>query len=243
MQPFDEAVYRELADSFGQRVKAHAPDWTGGNDSDPGITLVELFAFVAETLLYRANQIPERGRASAARLAGLALALAARTDAGGTIERPRYYYGQVLGADDFTLEQDYVRHRLRRHQRELHGYGIVHGLAVSVERTPSGSGAQVVVAPGLALDRNGEEIEVTKAASATLPALDHPLYVVLLHAERPSRPQPSAGGGSEFSRIEEGYALSLEATDGGNGVPLVRLLRSRGLWRVDKAFRPGRVGR
>ncbi|MBI3347827.1 MAG: baseplate J/gp47 family protein [Burkholderiales bacterium] len=40
----------------------HAPEWTHTGPSDPGVTLVELFAFMAESLLYRANLIPERNR-------------------------------------------------------------------------------------------------------------------------------------------------------------------------------------
>ena len=36
MQKFDEAAYRDFAAALRARVAAHAPDWTGGNDSDPG---------------------------------------------------------------------------------------------------------------------------------------------------------------------------------------------------------------
>jgi hypothetical protein len=46
-------------------VDSHAPEWTGYNESDPGVTLLDVFAFLAESLLFRANQIPERGRAVA----------------------------------------------------------------------------------------------------------------------------------------------------------------------------------
>ena len=46
------------------------PDWTDFNQSDPGVTLVELFAFLGESLLYRANLVPERNR-----LASLTLVL------------------------------------------------------------------------------------------------------------------------------------------------------------------------
>jgi hypothetical protein len=36
------------------------PEWTNLNESDPGVTLIEAFAFLTENLLYRRNQIPER---------------------------------------------------------------------------------------------------------------------------------------------------------------------------------------
>ena len=42
-----------LDQSVFERIPAHAPDWTGHTDSDPGITLLELFAFLAEGLIYR----------------------------------------------------------------------------------------------------------------------------------------------------------------------------------------------
>jgi hypothetical protein len=39
------------------------PEWTNFNASDPGVTLVQLFAFLTEAMIYRANQIPVRNRA------------------------------------------------------------------------------------------------------------------------------------------------------------------------------------
>ena len=111
MQKLDETAYSELAKILGDRVAVYAPDWTESNESDPGVQLVELFAFLTESLLYRASAIPERGRYSADRLAKFALALANRNDGivNCMLERPRYFSGQVLGVDDFRLEQDYFR--------------------------------------------------------------------------------------------------------------------------------------
>jgi hypothetical protein len=51
--------WEELRRELSARVAAFAPDWTEHTASDPGITLVDLFAFLAEELLYRAEQIPE----------------------------------------------------------------------------------------------------------------------------------------------------------------------------------------
>jgi hypothetical protein len=45
-------------------------------------------------------------------------------------ERPRYYARQLITADDLTLEQDYFRDKLRRHNRLLHGWGVVCGAQV-----------------------------------------------------------------------------------------------------------------
>jgi hypothetical protein len=42
MQQLDEAAYSEFATLLGDRVAAYAPEWTGNNESDPGIQLIEL---------------------------------------------------------------------------------------------------------------------------------------------------------------------------------------------------------
>ncbi|HEY4405213.1 MAG TPA: hypothetical protein VGN55_11275 [Xanthobacteraceae bacterium] len=233
-----------MAQLLRERVAARAPGWVDGNDSDPGIALLELFAFLTESLLYRADPMPERGRSSAARLADVALLLAKQNAdvAPGTLERPRYFFGQLLGVDDFQLEQDYFRERLRRLNRELYGSGVVRGLGVSVPPENSGAGQQVVVAPGFALTASGEEVEVLDPATACLPEHGQSLYVLLLHAERPSHPQPAVNGGDpQFARIEEGFAIQLEPAVVGNGVALARVLRQDSNWSVDKDFAPARV--
>jgi hypothetical protein len=242
MRTFDEATYREFAEVLRERVAAHAPDWTDHNDSDPGVTLIQLFASLAESLLYRANRIPARGQAYAVHLAqsALALAVAGTAGAGGTLERTRYFSGQLLGVDDFRREQDYFRARLRRLNRELHGSGIVCGLAVSVE--PDGPGQRVVIEPGFALDVAGEEIEVPVAATACLPQAGKLLHVILRHAERPTQPQPVPDGqGVEFSRIEEGFAIGIEAPAPTDAIVLARLLHTADGWRLDDTFKPARA--
>jgi hypothetical protein len=201
----DEAAYGEFAKLLGDRVVAHAPEWVDNNESDPGIQLIEPFAFLTESLLYRANAIPERGRTSAGRLAKFALALANHNEgvANSNLERTRYFFGQVLGVEDFRLEQDYFRQRLRRLNRELHGSGVVRGLEVSVRSGSSGAEERVVVMPGFGITPYGEEIEVCDAQTVCLPKDGRLLYVVLLHVERPSHPQPAANGqAAQFTRVE-----------------------------------------
>ena len=243
MQRFEDADYREFADLLRACVAAQAPGWVDSNDSDPGIALIELFAFLTQSLLQRANLIPERGRASAARLAKFAALLADRGApiAACGLERPRYFAGQLLGVDDLTLEQDYFRQRLRRLNRELHGFGVARGLHVSVE-PGSGAGARVVVTPGFALSPNGEEIEVCDPQTISLPEDGGCLYVVLLHSERSIAPQPVTNG-TEFTRIEESFALRLEPAPVAEAVTLARLLREAGSWAMDAEFAPARVAK
>src|SRR5215210_8301649 len=69
----DDRRYQDLRDEALARVSVHNPEWTNFNESDPGVTLVELFAFMTENLLYRANQIPERNRLKFLTLLGVPL--------------------------------------------------------------------------------------------------------------------------------------------------------------------------
>ena len=55
----DDRSYQQLRDELIRRIPVYAPEWTDRNPSDPGITLIELFAFLGENLLYRFNQIPD----------------------------------------------------------------------------------------------------------------------------------------------------------------------------------------
>src|SRR5262249_4889801 len=73
----DDRSYRELLDEALARVPVHNPEWTNFNDSDPGVTLLQLFAFLTESLIYRANLIPERNRKKFLQLLGVPLRPAA----------------------------------------------------------------------------------------------------------------------------------------------------------------------
>ena len=68
----DRDFDRLVADALTY-ASVHAPEWTHTGPSDPGVTLVELFAFMAESLLYRANLIPDRNRLKFLQLLGIAL--------------------------------------------------------------------------------------------------------------------------------------------------------------------------
>ena len=69
----DDRRYQDLLDEALARIPVHNPEWTNFNKSDPGVTLIEVFAFLTETLLYRSNQIPERNRKKFLSLLGVPL--------------------------------------------------------------------------------------------------------------------------------------------------------------------------
>ncbi|MEI2692764.1 MAG: hypothetical protein V9H69_24790 [Anaerolineae bacterium] len=70
----DDRNYEQLLEDAKRRIPAHTPEWTNFDvESDPGITLVQLFAFLTDNLLYRANRIPERNRLKFLQLLGIPL--------------------------------------------------------------------------------------------------------------------------------------------------------------------------
>jgi hypothetical protein len=70
----DERSFQDLVREALARVPVHTPEWTQLAQSDPGVTLVELFAFMTESLLYRSNRVPENSRLKFLNLLGLPLA-------------------------------------------------------------------------------------------------------------------------------------------------------------------------
>lgn len=64
----DDRTWDELRDELVRRIPVYNPEWTDHNASDPGITLLELFAYLGENLLFRFNQIPEATRLAFLRL-------------------------------------------------------------------------------------------------------------------------------------------------------------------------------
>jgi hypothetical protein len=56
----DQRRYDDLVREALEIIPVIAPEWTNHNASDPGITLVELLAYLTEILIYRVNQIGDR---------------------------------------------------------------------------------------------------------------------------------------------------------------------------------------
>ncbi len=56
----DDRQFQDIVDEAKQRIPHYCQEWTDHNVSDPGVTLIELFAWMTDLLLYRLNQVPER---------------------------------------------------------------------------------------------------------------------------------------------------------------------------------------
>ena len=56
----DNRNFEDLLAEARLRIARYNPEWTDYNDSDPGVTLVQLFAWLTELMLYQINQVPDR---------------------------------------------------------------------------------------------------------------------------------------------------------------------------------------
>jgi hypothetical protein len=150
------------------------------------------------------------------------------------LERVKYFPRQLLTAEDLTADRDYVLQKMRRHNRFLHGWGVVCGLAVTAAPA-DGAPWRVRISAGYALGPYGDEIHVAEAVfldlakcgpgAATDPcepdvlrsgasATGRELFVAIKYAEclaRPVRVTPAGCGceetDCEYSRIRDSFQV------------------------------------
>jgi hypothetical protein len=238
----DRAALESLAADFRNVMQSSVPQWTDPAESDPGVTILEVFAFVSEGLVFHTGQIPERGRAAARRAAAALAALGETSEPGGeSLKRPLFFNGQLLDAATFAAEQEYHREKLRRLNRALLGYGVVSGLAIHVEPGDSGAG-RVVVEPGHAIDRRGEQVSLPRRATLALPAHGESAFVTIRNWEHACTASPMAGGEPDGRpSVEEACLIGIRPAVIPPAFALARLVRSDGRWQVDPSFATPRV--
>jgi predicted phage baseplate assembly protein len=56
----DDRKFQDIVDEAKRLIPRFCPEWTNHNVSDPGVALIELFAWMSEMVLFRVNQVPER---------------------------------------------------------------------------------------------------------------------------------------------------------------------------------------
>jgi hypothetical protein len=56
----DDRSFDDIVEEAIRLIPQYCPDWTNYNPSDPGITLIELFAWMTEMILYRLNKVPDK---------------------------------------------------------------------------------------------------------------------------------------------------------------------------------------
>jgi predicted phage baseplate assembly protein len=73
----DDRRFEDLLTEIRQRIPRYAPEWRPAwndlNDNDPGITMAQVFAWLADTLIYRMNKIPALGYVKFLQLVGIEL--------------------------------------------------------------------------------------------------------------------------------------------------------------------------
>ena len=180
----------ELVRALNRTMTAHAPGWTDHNDADPGITTLELMAYLAEALQFHRETVPggsdavsriiralERYKEGCAQME--AETLVAETWSG--TKRPRYFSGRLLTPEDLTAEQEYHLGAHRRHLQRLHGFGVVDGLKVTL----GSSGDTLTVEPGTAIDGHGREIQLREPVTVGIAdSTSSPARLVVEYAER-----------------------------------------------------------
>lgn len=162
----------------------------------------------------------------------------------GSLKRLRFFAGRLLTAGDFELEQKYFREKLKRHNRTLHGFGIVSGLKVVVDA------GQIVIEPGLALDCEGNELSVTTQVVVSAVNCDRAsAYIQIGFAEEYTDLVIK-----EASTITEGCDLFVAQENSNRGhrhlrarwlacgephaLTIAKLKRTAHGWRVERGYRP-----
>lgn len=127
------------------------------------------------------------------------------TPGAGQLLRPRYFPRQVVTAADLTADQQYLIQRLKRHNRYLHGCGVVCGLEVLPNPELEG-GFSVTVTAGYALSPQGDEIYVPNQQTVMLDCVEDPrgdctnleavpagqyAYLAVRYIERDVQPVPA----------------------------------------------------
>lgn len=77
----DDVRFQQIVDEAKKRIIRYCQEWTDYNVSDPGITLIELFAWMTEMLTYRLNRVPEKAYIHFLEMMGIRLQPASSADA------------------------------------------------------------------------------------------------------------------------------------------------------------------
>jgi hypothetical protein len=157
------------------------------------------------------------------------------------LERTRFFPRQIVTPDDLTQDQIYFREKSKRHNRMLHGWGIVCGACVR----RGAKSCEVIIEPGYILGPFGDEIvidrdtvvDVCKLGTGEMDGccgeeLDPwcsdvkadcaagTFYLAVKYSECMARPVRGGGGcgcgcddhDCEYSRIRDGFSVKLLRT-------------------------------
>lgn len=69
----DDRDFVQLVQEAHERIKQKCPGWTDRSPSDPGMMLIDVFAYLTEVMIYRLNRLPEKAYIEFLRLMGVQL--------------------------------------------------------------------------------------------------------------------------------------------------------------------------
>ena len=95
----DDRRFQDLVDDAKRLIQRRIPEWTDHNVSDPGVTLIELFAWMTDQVVYRLNRVPDRHYVKFLELIGVTLypATAARTQVTFWLSAPQPWTSTIVG--------------------------------------------------------------------------------------------------------------------------------------------------
>lgn len=189
--PIDDRRYAQLVEDTLARASVHTPEWTNFNQSDPGVTLVQLFSFLTENLLYRANLTPERNRLKFLQMLRIPLASASAAQGLIAIDNARgearvetlpadmevragaVPFRTQLGLDVLPVEaRVYFKRRIEDPSQELLDY---YRLLYASYQLPFPGEGNVQLYKTLALDR-----KIVDSVDLNADTVDRSLWIALL---------------------------------------------------------------
>jgi hypothetical protein len=130
----DDRAFDDLVEEAKQVIRQRCPEWTDLGASDPGVVLIELFAYLTDVMLYRLNRLPEKAYIEFLSLIGVRLA--------------------PPGAAVTTL-------RFTAQRPPEHPIEIARGTRVTVPGVPSADTPVFVTADAATIPAGGTSVEVT----------------------------------------------------------------------------------
>ena len=164
------------------------------------------------------------------------------------LSRPHYFSGKLLTDQDLNQEQTYFIERFKRHNRSLHGFGVVFGLKVSTDK------GKVKISAGMGLDCEGNEIIIPTDQTLPPPSFDSKVaFVTLKYSEDCEGVMPAG----KPSSIVESFEL-IHTTENQNsghrhlkarwlscgkdhGLTLAKIRQGKTGWRVDRRYRTPKI--
>src|SRR5690242_6310865 len=117
----DDRTFAQLLEEALQRIPVSCPEWTDFSVGNPEMALVDVLAYLTETMIYRLNRLPEKAYVAFLRLLGVTL----------------------LPPEPATVQLQFRLSRTADKPVE-----IPRGTRVSVSRAESGSEPPLFVVPG-----------------------------------------------------------------------------------------------